>query len=69
MFDSMYFYLMVVVVVFALGDLIAHFTKGRLSGMMMVMLIFLVASSLLLFVAAPVIGLDTVLIGMPVING
>ncbi|MCD8189510.1 MAG: hypothetical protein LUD78_04705 [Clostridiales bacterium] len=121
----MYFYLMVVVIVFALGDLIAHFTKGRLSGMMMVMLIFLVGflagvfpadiidqagltnlaslaiamvlfnmgtainvrqlirewktvlmaticmitSSLLLLVAAPIIGLDTVLVGMPVING
>ncbi len=125
MFSSMYFYFMVVVVVFALGDLIAHFTKGRLSGMMMVMLIFLVgflagifpadiidqagltklanlaiamvlfnmgttinirqlirewktvlmaticmvASCLMLLVAAPFIGLDTVLVGMPVING
>ncbi|MCD8327391.1 MAG: hypothetical protein LUC90_12180 [Lachnospiraceae bacterium] len=125
MFSSMYFYLMVVAIVFALGDLIAHFSKGRLSGMMMVMLIFLVgfltgvfpadiidqagltklanlaiamvlfnmgttinvrqlirewrtvcmaalcmvASSLMLLIAAPVIGLDTVLIGMPVING
>ncbi|MCD8383829.1 MAG: hypothetical protein LUC39_02560 [Clostridiales bacterium] len=125
MFSSMYFYLMVVVVVFALGDLVAHFTKGRLSGMMIVMLIFLVgflagifpadiidqagltelsslaiamvlfnmgttinvrqlirewktvlmaalcmvASCLLLLLAAPMIGLDTVLIGMPVING
>ncbi|MCD7946116.1 MAG: hypothetical protein LUF81_05890 [Clostridiales bacterium] len=125
MFSSMYFYLMVVVVVFALGDLVAHFTKGRLSGMMIVMLIFLVGflagvfpadiidqagltelsslaiamvlfnmgttinvrqliqewktvlmaalcmvtSCLLLLVAAPIIGLDTVLVGMPVING
>lgn len=43
MFSSLYFYLMVVVVVFALGDLIGHFTKGKLSGMMMVMLIFLIA--------------------------
>lgn len=42
MFSSMYFYLMVVVAVFALGDLIGHFTKGKLSGMMMVMLLFLV---------------------------
>lgn len=119
MFSSMYFYLMVVVVVFALGDLVAHFTKGRLSGMMIVMLIFLVGflagvfpadiidqagltelsslaiamvlfnmgttinvrqliqewktvlmaalcmvtSCLLLLVAAPIIGLDTVLVG------
>lgn len=125
MFSSMYFYLMVVVVVFALGDLIAHASKGRLSGMMMVMLIFLVGflsgvfpadiidqagltslsslaiamvlfnmgttinvrqlirewktvlmaticmvtSCLLLLLAAPIIGLDTVLVGMPVING
>ncbi|MCC8181609.1 MAG: hypothetical protein LIO45_01295 [Clostridiales bacterium] len=125
MFSSMYFYLMVVVIVFALGDLVAHFTKGRLSGMMIVMLIFLVGflagvfpadiidqagltdlaslaiamvlfnmgttinvrqliqewktvlmaaicmvtSCLLLLVAAPIIGLDTVLVGMPVING
>ncbi|MCC8129190.1 MAG: hypothetical protein LIO51_04530 [Clostridiales bacterium] len=125
MFSSMYFYLMVVVIVFALGDLVAHFSKGRLSGMMIVMLIFLVGflagvfpadiidqagltdlaslaiamvlfnmgttinvrqlirewktvlmaticmvtSCLLLLVAAPIIGLDTVLVGMPVING
>ncbi len=39
----MYFYLMVVVVIFAVGDLIGHFTGGKLSGMMMVMLLFLVA--------------------------
>ena len=43
MFSSMYFYLMVVVVIFAVGDLIGHFTGGKLSGMMMVMLLFLVA--------------------------
>ena len=43
LFTSLYFYLMIVVVVFALGDLIGHFTKGKLSGMMMVMLIFLIA--------------------------
>lgn len=42
MFSSVYFYLMVVVLVFAAGDLIGHFTGGRLSGMMMVMLLFLV---------------------------
>ena len=43
MFSSLYFYLMVVVVVFAIGDMIGHFTNGKLSGMMMVMLLFLVA--------------------------
>ena len=42
MFDTVYFYLMVVVIVFALGDLISYFTKGKLSGLMMVMLLFLV---------------------------
>ena len=40
MFSNMYFYLMVVVLVFAVGDMIGHFTKGKLSGMMMVMLLF-----------------------------
>ena len=43
MFNSPYFYLMIIVAVFGLGDLIGHFTKGKLSGMMMVMLIFLIA--------------------------
>ena len=43
MFSNMYFYLMVVVLVFAVGDMIGHFTKGKLSGMMMVMLLFLIA--------------------------
>lgn len=43
MFSTLYFYLMIVVVIFAVGDLIGHFTKGKLSGMMMVMLLFLVA--------------------------
>lgn len=43
MFSNLYFYLMIVVVIFAIGDLIGHFTKGKLSGMMMVMLLFLVA--------------------------
>lgn len=125
MFQSVYFYLMIVVCIFALGDLIGVFTKGRLSGMMMVMLLFLIcflggiipkdiinragltqlascATSMVLFnmgstlnikqliqewrtvlmaalcmlfsciimlCASPLIGLDTVLIGMPVING
>ncbi len=125
MFESMYFYLMVVVVVFALGDLAGHFTKGKLSGMMVVMLLFLIgflsgifpadiidkagltqlsslavamvlfnmgttinikqliqewrtvlmaalcmlASCICMLAAVPIIGLDTVLVGMPVING
>ena len=125
LFTSLYFYLMIVVVVFALGDLIGHFTKGKLSGMMMVMLIFLIAflakiipgdiidqagltqlssaatgmvlfnmgttinikqmirewrvvamaalcmivSCVFMLFVAPVIGLDAVLVGMPVING
>lgn len=43
MFSSPYFYLMIIVGLFALGDLVGHFTKGRLSGMMVVMLLFLVA--------------------------
>lgn len=42
MFTSVYFYLMIVVVVFAVGDMIGHFTGGKLSGMMMVMLLFLI---------------------------
>ena len=125
MFQSVYFYLMVVVCIFALGDLIGVFTKGRLSGMMMVMLLFLVCflagiipkdiidragltqlascatsmvlfnmgstlnirqliqewrtvlmaalcmlfSCIVMFFTVPLIGLDTVLVGMPVING
>lgn len=125
MFHSVYFYLMVVVCMFALGDLIGLFTKGKLSGMMMVMLLFLAgfllgvipkdiieqagltqlascATSMILFnmgstlnirqllhewrtvlmaascmlfscmmilCAAPLIGLDTVLTAMPIING
>ena len=125
MFSSMYFYLMIVVVIFAIGDLSGHFTGGRLSGMMMVMLLFLVAflagwipadiidqagltqlanaatgmvlfnmgttinikqmirewrvvamaalcmivSCLAMLCVSPIIGLDTVLVGMPVING
>lgn len=125
MFDTVYFYLMVVVIVFALGDLISYFTKGRLSGLMMVMLLFLIgfltgilpkdiinragltqlasaSTGMLLFnmgstinirqlinewrtvtlaalcligsciamlCVSPIIGLNTVLIGMPSING
>ncbi len=42
MFSSMYFYFAVVMLIFGLGDIIGFFTKGKLSGMMMVMLIFLI---------------------------
>lgn len=125
MFSSLYFYLMIVVVVFAVGDMIGHFTGGKLSGMMMVMLLFLIgfltnvipkdiidqagltqlasaATAMVLFnmgstinirqlvrewktvlmaalcmvfsclamlCVAPIVGFDTVLVGMPVING
>lgn len=41
MFDNTYFYLMIVVLLFAIGDLIGYISKGKLSGMMMVMLMFL----------------------------
>lgn len=125
MFSSLYFYLMIVVLIFGLGDVVGHITKGKLSGMMIVMLIFLVlflagvipadiidqagltglasaATGMVLFnmgttinirqmikewrvvvmaalcmavscvfmlFTAPIVGLDTVLVGMPVING
>ena len=125
MFSSPYFYLMIIVGLFALGDLVGHFTKGRLSGMMVVMLLFLIsflagwipkdiidqagltqlasaatamvlfnmgstlnirqlvrewrtvlvaalcmaASCIAILCTAPIIGLDTALVGMPVING
>lgn len=125
MFTSMFFYLMVVVVFFAIGDLVGNFTGGRLSGMMVVMFIFLVAfltgiippdiidqagltqlssaatgmvlfnmgstinikqlirewktvvmaglcmvaSCLTMLCVAPLVGFETVLVGMPVING
>ena len=42
MFSSMYFYFAIVMLIFGFGDIIGFFTKGKLSGMMMVMLIFLV---------------------------
>lgn len=125
MFSSPYFYLMIIVGLFALGDLVGHFTKGRLSGMMVVMLLFLVAflvgwipkdiidqagltqlagaatamvlfnmgstlnirqlvrewrtvlmaalcmvaSCIAILCVSPIIGFDTALVGMPVING
>lgn len=125
MFSSTYFYLAVVIGIFALGDVFGFLTKGKLSGMMMVMLIFLIAflsgiippdiinqaglsafsghavamvlfnigtginvkqfikewktvvlaacamlaSCLVMLLTAPLLGLDTVLVAMPVING
>ena len=116
---------MIVLIVFALGDIVGKITKGKLSGMMVVMLLFLVgfltklfpadiidqggltalsklaiamvlfnmgttlnvkqlieewrtvlvaalcmlASCLVMLLVSPVIGFDTVLVGMPVING
>lgn len=125
MFSGLYFSIMVVVVVFAIGDLVGHFTGGRLSGMMVTMFIFLVAflagiipkdvidqagltqianvaiglvlfnmgstinikqlirewktvlmaavcmlaSCVVMLVVSPIVGFDTVLVGMPVING
>ncbi len=94
MFDTVYFYLALVVVIFALGDLISHITKGRLSGLMMVMLLFNMGTTVnlrqlirewrtvalavlltgsacvaMLIVGAPLIGAETVWIGMPSVNG
>ena len=40
--NSIFFYFMIVLVLFALGDLVGKVTKGKLSGMMVVMLLFLV---------------------------
>ncbi len=42
MFTSIYFYFMLVVLMFALGDLVGVLTKGMFSGMMVTMLLFLV---------------------------
>ena len=116
---------MIVLIVFALGDMVGKLTKGKLSGMMVVMLLFLVgfltklfpadiidqggltalsklaiamvlfnmgttlnvkqlveewrtvlmaalcmlASCIVMLLVTPIIGFDTVLVGMPVING
>ena len=116
---------MIVLIVFALGDIVGKLTKGKLSGMMVVMLLFLVgfltklfpadiidqggltalsklaiamvlfnmgttlnvkqlveewrtvlmaalcmlASCIVMLLVTPIIGFDTVLVGMPVING
>ena len=42
MFQSLYFMFFLVVLVFALGDITGAATKGKLCGMMVTMLIFLV---------------------------
>lgn len=123
--NAMFSSFMIVLIVFALGDIVGKITKGKLSGMMVVMLLFLVgfltklfpadiidqggltalsklaiaivlfnmgttlnvkqlieewrtvlmaalcmlASCLVMLRASPIIGFDTVLVGMPVING
>lgn len=123
--NAMFSSFMIVLIVFALGDIVGKITKGKLSGMMVVMLLFLVgfltklfpadiidqggltalsklaiamvlfnmgttlnvkqlieewrtvlmaalcmlASCLVMLLVAPIIGFDTMLVGMPVING
>ena len=123
--NAMFSSFMIVLIVFALGDIVGKITKGKLSGMMVVMLLFLVgfltklipadiidqggltalsklaiamvlfnmgttlnvkqlieewrtvlmaalcmlASCLVMFLVSPIIGFDTMLVGMPVING
>lgn len=123
--NAMFSCFMVVLIVFAMGDIVGKITKGKLSGMMVVMLLFLVgfltkllpadiidqggltalsklaiamvlfnmgttlnvkqlieewktvlmaalcmlASCIVMLLVSPIIGFDTVLVGMPVING
>ena len=123
--NAMFSSVMIVLIVFALGDIVGKITKGKLSGMMVVMLLFLVgfltklipadiidqggltalsklaiamvlfnmgttlnvkqlieewrtvlmaalcmlASCLVMLLVSPIIGFDTMLVGMPVING
>ena len=123
--NAMFSSFMIVLIVIALGDIVGKITKGKLSGMMVVMLLFLVgfltklipadiidqggltalsklaiamvlfnmgttlnvkqlieewrtvlmaalcmlASCLVMLLVSPIIGFDTVLVGMPVING
>lgn len=125
MFGTMQFYLFVVLAIFLIGDVVGVFTKGKLSGMMITMLIFLVGflsgvippdvidkagltviakwtpamiifnlgsgsnvkqliqewrtvlmacicmvfSIAIIFCTAPIIGLDSVFVAIPVING
>ncbi len=120
-----FFYFMVVIIVFAMGDITGKLTKGKMSGMMVVMMLFLlgfltnvfpkdiidqagltalsklavamvlfnmgttlnirqlieewktvlmatlcmVASCIVMLCVTPLIGFETVLVGMPVING
>ena len=123
--NAMFSSFMIVLIVFAHGDIVGKITKGKLSGMMVVMLLFLVgfltklipadiidqggltalsklaiamvlfnmgttlnvkqlieewrtvlmaalcmlASCLVMLLVSPIIGFDTMLVGMPVING
>ena len=123
--NAMFSSFMIVLIVFALGDIVGKLTKGKLSGMMVVMLLFLagfltklfpadiidqggltalsklaiamvlfnmgttlnvkqlveewrtvlmaalcmLASCIVMLLVTPIIGFDTVLVGMPVING
>lgn len=123
--NAMFSSFKIVLIVFALGDIVGKITKGKLSGMMVVMLLFLVgfltklfpadiidqggltalsklaiamvlfnmgttlnvkqlieewrtvlmaalcmlASCVVMLLVSPIIGFDTVLVGMPVING
>lgn len=123
--NAMFSSFMIVLIVFALGDIVGKITKGKLSGMMVIMLLFLVgfltklfpadiidqggltalsklaiamvlfnmgttlnvkqlieewrtvlmaalcmlASCVVMLLVSPIIGFDTVLVGMPVING
>ena len=123
--NAMFSSFMIVLIVFALGDIVGKITKGKLSGMMVGMLLFLagfltklipadiidqggltalsklaiamvlfnmgttlnvkqlieewrtvlmaalcmLASCLVMLLVSPIIGFDTVLVGMPVING
>lgn len=123
--NAMFSSFMIVLIVFALGDIVGKITKGKLSEMMVVMLLFLVgfltklfpadiidqggltalsklaiamvlfnmgttlnvkqlieewrtvlmaalcmlASCVVMLLVSPIIGFDTVLVGMPVING
>lgn len=123
--NAMFSSFMIVLIVFALGDIVGKITKGKLSGMMVVMLLFLVgfltklipadiidqggltalsklaiamvlfnmgttlnvkqlieewrtvlmaalcmlASCLVMLLVSPIVGFDTMLVGMPVING
>ena len=123
--NAMFSSFMIVLIVFALGDIVGKITKGKLSGMMVVMLLFpvgfltklfpadiidqggltalsklaiamvlfnmgttlnvkqlieewrtvlmaalcMLASCVVMLLVSPIIGFDTVLVGMPVING